>query len=446
MDKIRHRWKRTSLIILILGITLSGCNAENSNTTVKQEHKITLTFRHFWTKEHDKAVAQIFADVIRSFEAAHPHIKIEAEGIDQTFHREQKLKSEMVAGNPPDIFALFGGAEIEPYARAERLLDLTPFLKENNLHDQFIELSQWTFDGGTYGLPFEGNAEPIYYNRTIFDKLKLTPPQTWDELLEIIPILKENGYVPFAIGNDERWPGAIFYHYLMQRRAGPTLIDGIVQGTDTFETEAYKQATEDFIRLAALQPFTERTNDKSKEFARQQFVSGKAALYLNGSWEINVLQGAAVPSNFMNEVGVMNFPVFDAADSKANGLAGGYTIGLGVSANLKGERLDAALEFMKAVYTPEVQRRMVYEGLRLPSMNIMIEKQRTGPIFASLMELMLRTPHMFIPYDNKLPPAVQETFFNVTQDLLERRTSASQALNQLQTAIEQYREVIRKGG
>lgn len=95
----------------------------------EQPEKITLTFRHFWNKEHDKPVLAVFESIVRTYEKAHPNVKVNFESIDQTIHREQKLKSEMVTGTPPDMFVLFGGAEIVPYARSNRLMDLTDFCR-----------------------------------------------------------------------------------------------------------------------------------------------------------------------------------------------------------------------------------------------------------------------------------------------------------------------------
>ena len=135
--------------------------------------------------------------------------------MDQTIHREQKLKSEMVTGNPPDIIALFGGAEIEPYVHAERLVDLSGFLQENGLEQSFKDLSLWTFDGGVYGLPLEGHAEPLFYNRDLFERFGLEPPRTFPELMKITETFNQNGIVPFALGNDELWQGAVYYHYFL---------------------------------------------------------------------------------------------------------------------------------------------------------------------------------------------------------------------------------------
>lgn len=439
--------RRTALLLLMaILFLLQGCGTSSQLSASLEQRKITLTFRHFWVNEHDKPVAAIFEDVIRSFEEKHPHIKIDFEGIDQTFHREQKLKSEMVTGNPPDIFSLFGGAEIEPYVNAKRLLDLRPFLQADQLEQEFKDLSLWTFSDGVYGLPFEGFAEPIYYNKEIFQQLQLQPPETWEDTLRTIQVLKENGYIPFALGNDERWPAAIYYHYFLHRQGGVERINGIVSGTDSFLNPEYLLATELFLQFADTLPFTDAMNAKSKEFAEKQFMEGQAAMYMNGSWVINVLQGELSPPGFKNQVGIINFPIFNKGTSEKNGITGGYTIGLGLSANLQGDRLEAAFDLLREIYKPDIQERLVYEALRLPSMNIQVDEEKVGPVFAQLVDLIPQVPGSFIPYDNTLPPAVQETFFNVTQDLIDRKLSAEEALSKLQQAIEQYREVIRKGG
>lgn len=116
-----NRSIRGLLVCTALSLLMcSGCNFELLPAREKvAEEKITLTFRHFWVGKHDEPVERIIADTIKKFEEKHPHIKIDFEGLDQTIHREQKLKSEMVTGRPPDIFSLFGGAEIEPYVQTE---------------------------------------------------------------------------------------------------------------------------------------------------------------------------------------------------------------------------------------------------------------------------------------------------------------------------------------
>jgi raffinose/stachyose/melibiose transport system substrate-binding protein len=405
--------------------------------------KITLTFRHFWNKEHDRPLLAIFEEVVRSYQESHPNVKVNFEGLDQNIHREQKLKSEMVTGTPPDMFVLFGGAEIEPYVRSNRLMDLTEFTDMNGLSNQFKDLHLWTFNKHIYGLPIEGNAEPLYYNKTIFHKLGLEIPETVAELDETIVKLKQAGYIPFALGNEDRWPAGIFAHYLMDRYAGPELIQELVTGESEagFQNSGYMKAFQHLNRWIGEGAFSSESNDTSTENAVRLFTDGKAAMYLNGNWDINLFSGQTAPAEFQNQVGVIPFPALVKGAEPS--IAGGYTMGIGLSSSLTGAKREAALELMKGFYTKEIQTRIVYEGLRIPSMRIAFDPDKTGPVFAQVMELMEETHQSFVPYDNLLSPEVKKTFLSVIEEMIGGGMQADQALQQLQDASKQYWNLIR---
>ncbi|MBW4083367.1 ABC transporter substrate-binding protein [Paenibacillus sp. S150] len=430
-------------ILLMSGAVLFIMQGDREPIEDNSQEKITLTFRHFWIKEHDRPLLAIFEEVVQDYQREHPNVKVNFEGLDQTIHREQKLKSEMVTGTPPDMFVLFGGAEIEPYVRSSRLMDLTDFARENGLADQFKDLHLWTFNNHIYGLPIEGNAEPLYFSREIFSRLSIKVPETLAELDQAILQLKQGGYIPFALGNEDRWPAGIFAHYLMDRYAGPELIMKLVNGKDgsSFQNSYYKQAFRHLGQWIDEEAFSPASNDLSPENAVRLFTGGKAAMYLNGNWDINLFSGETAPADFQNKVGVIPFPALTRG--KEASIAGGYTIGIGLSSSLAGAKREAALELMKAFYTREIQERIVYEGLRIPSMRIAIDPGRTGPVFAQVMGMMEDNRQSFVPYDNLLSPEVKKTFLSVIEEMIDGGLQGDQALAQLQSASKQYWELIQ---
>lgn len=415
------------LVFLIVDSFYTSTKASDE----EHKRKVTLSFRHFWVDEHDLPVEHIFKNAIEQFELEHPNVKIKFEGIDQTIHREQKLKSEMVTGTQPDIFSLFGGGEIEPYVKANRLLDLTDFLEEKGLRDRFKDLSLWTFDGRVYGLPFEGNAEPLFYNKRIFADLGIAPPETIDELMEAVHILKEAGYTPFALSNKQRWPAGIYAHYLMDRYAGPQKFLEIIEGAASFENVHYEKAFRVLEEMVKAEAFPERANEWGAERAIRLFTEGKAGMYLNGSWDINLFQEGKAPSGFENLVGVIPFPA--ATSGGARSMAGGYTVGLGINADLREDEQEAALEFFEAIYSTELQQRLVYEALRIPAMSIPIDSTKTGSLFAQVVLLTEQAEHMFIPYDNMLSPEVKQMFLRVVAQMIDGVLEPKDALAELQS-------------
>ncbi|MFB9328257.1 extracellular solute-binding protein [Paenibacillus aurantiacus] len=437
-------WSWMLLYSLVLaGAVLVVVSAKAEPIEQAPQEKIKLTFRHFWIKEHDRPILRIFEDAVAAYQLSHPDVKINFEGIDQTIHREHKLKSEMVAGTPPDIFVLFGGAEIVPYIRSNRLMDLTDIAREAGWSGQFKDASQFSRDGRLYGLPLEGHAEPLFYNKRIFRELGLSEPTTVKRLNEAIAKLKQEGYVPFALGNQDRWPAGIYAHYLMDGYAGSDRIEALAQGREgsAFANPAYIEAFRQLEAWTLGGAFPSTTNKLSGESAIELFTSGKSAMYVNGSWDITLLQDGNVPDSFRDEVGVLPFPSME--EGGKGDLAGGYTLGIALSSNLTGKQKEAAIELLRGLYTPQIQSRLVYEGYRIPAMRIPVDNERAGPIFAQVMELVEQDGLDFLAYDNVLAPEVNSAFLQIVAQLMEGAVTPDAALRRLDAASEQYWRMIR---
>lgn len=429
-------------VVLLVTTILYSFLSNSEQTEVMENEKISLTFRHVWTLEHDQPILNIFRNVVKEYESAHPNVKIKIEGLDQNYHREQKLKSEMVTGTPPDMFVLFGGAELDPYAESNRLLDLRPFIEENEL--KFRDLSLWTYGEQVFGLPYEGHAQPIFYNKSIFQELNINPPTTIDELSSAMKVLKDHNYIPFTFGNEELWPGGVYAHYLMDRYAGPQLIYQIANGEKSFNNKAYKQAFDHLQQWVTTDAFNSDYSNIASASAIQLFNEGKAAMYLNGSWDITLFRSPDGSNDIQQHIGVIPFPALEKGETRS--IAGGYTIGIGLSSHLTDAQKMAALEFMKAFYTDEVQLQIVYESARLPSMNVIYDTDKTGPVFSQVVELLSQSEQVFLAYDNVLPPEVRTAFWTITDRLFKLELSSDEALQQLDLASESYFNLVHSYG
>ena len=275
-------------------------------------------------------------------------------------------------------------------------------------------------------------------NAEIFEELGLQMPRTFAQLNEAILVLKQHGYIPFALGNVERWPAAIFAHYLMDRFSDLDLINRIAQGEEGigFQNEGYLRAFEQLESWAAEEVFGPSPNKLSTEEAVNLFTHGKAAMYLNGNWDITLFQNEDAPLDFQNKVSVIPFPSIYAEGKQS--MAGGYTIGVGLSSNLTDAKKEAALGLMEAFYTEEVQERIVYEGLRIPSRWINFDSEKTGPIFTEMIKVMEESQTSFVPYDNILSPEVKRSFLRVVEEIIDGKINAKEALEQLDASYMQY--------
>ncbi|HAX03069.1 MAG: hypothetical protein A2Y45_06515 [Tenericutes bacterium GWC2_34_14] len=147
----------------------------------------------------------------------HPrqYIEIMQAMIDQTYNGELKITvSQMpdqnklilanASGQAPDV--AIGVNHWIPYDFAVRdaALDLRQFEGYAELVTHFSKgaMIPYIFEEGVYGLPETQNFWVTYYRKDILASIGITEiPQTWDEIIEILPLLQSYGmnyFVPLA--------------------------------------------------------------------------------------------------------------------------------------------------------------------------------------------------------------------------------------------------------
>ncbi len=136
------------------------------------------------------------------------------------------LLPAVVAGTGPDIALTVAQTEPVNYAlrnAAEDLMQFGPELEE--LLKEYPESSYeaFKFNGGLYGLPETQNYNVLFYRTDICEELGITVPQTWDDVIKLLPVLQRNN-MQFAVPSIERKIGntinpdlANYYAQLYQR-------------------------------------------------------------------------------------------------------------------------------------------------------------------------------------------------------------------------------------
>ena len=195
--KLRKMFIMATMLLVILTVTGIAFISHAA------EEQIVLRFLH---KFPEPETLPYFQDVVKSFEDTHPNIKIEMEAVaDEPIKDKLRI---MMGGTIPDVYFSWGGEFAHKFVKAGVALDLTPYFEEYpdwkaSFAPALLENS--TFDGKNYGVPLEFFCKFFTYNTEIFDKYNLNPPETWDELLDICEILKNEGLIPITLGNQAPW-------------------------------------------------------------------------------------------------------------------------------------------------------------------------------------------------------------------------------------------------
>lgn len=108
-----------------------------------------------------------------------------------------------LAGTGPDVVLSVDQTKMMDFAMRNSLVDLSSLEGFDEVAKVFYPsaLEGVTYQEQVFGLPETQSFSMLFYRRDIFDALGLTPPATWDEYREIMPILQMNNY-------DAHIPGA----------------------------------------------------------------------------------------------------------------------------------------------------------------------------------------------------------------------------------------------
>ncbi|MCL2693809.1 MAG: extracellular solute-binding protein [Oscillospiraceae bacterium] len=103
----------------------------------------------------------------------------------------EALMPAVVAGTGPDVALTVNNNDPINYAFRGAATDLTKFRGFWEVAEEFHPSAFVPFEwlGGIYGMPETQIFGVMFYRTDILDELGITPPQTWDEVLAIFPIL-----------------------------------------------------------------------------------------------------------------------------------------------------------------------------------------------------------------------------------------------------------------
>ncbi|MBR5682550.1 MAG: extracellular solute-binding protein [Ruminococcus sp.] len=100
-----------------------------------------------------------------------------------------------LAGKGPDVALFLGGEFPVNLAARDLLVDLSQFDDFGEVRERFQRnaMTQYTYNGGCYGLPLSQSFPMMFYRTDVLTELGyFSPPETWSELRDMLPALQRN--------------------------------------------------------------------------------------------------------------------------------------------------------------------------------------------------------------------------------------------------------------
>jgi raffinose/stachyose/melibiose transport system substrate-binding protein len=224
------------------------------------------------------------------FHEIYPNITVQFEPVYSTEY-DSVLMTSLKSGRAADIIYLRSWDPGRQIYDAGYVKELTTQDIPNlaNLPDSAHMV--WQNNAGvSYGVPGSMIYGGFFYNKGIFAKCGVTPPKTWNEFLNVCRTIAAAGTTPVAFGIKDSWMVAEYLsgNILPATSGGSKWHARLMNKEVNFTDPAFVKHL-DWIKQLA-QYFPRGYEGIGFEDMRQLFLSGQAAIYPVGSWEMGYLQ------------------------------------------------------------------------------------------------------------------------------------------------------------
>jgi raffinose/stachyose/melibiose transport system substrate-binding protein len=356
-----------------------------------------------------------------------------------------KIKTAIGAGQAPTIIWGWGGGGLRTWVEAGQVEDLTSWFDQNSAVKNKLIPSSFgpaTIDGKIYAMPCE-TVEPIllYYNKKIFDDVKVDPPKSWDDIMALVPKFKAKNIAPFALAGQSRWTNMMWLEFLFDRIGGSEVFQAAFEGEkNAWSNPAAITALtklQDLVRAGGfIDGFSSITADSNADQAL--LYTGKAAMMVHGSWSYGIQQADGGDFVSSGALGYMNFPPIEGGvgdPSDAVGNPGQY---LAISAKASAEEKKLAKKFFtEGVLDDQEVKDWIGSGAVpiLKGTQSQLAKDKNADFVTFIYDTANKAKVFAQSWDQALSPTAAETLLDNIVKLFQLSISPQQFADSLNATI-----------
>lgn len=372
----------------------------------------------------------VWNQLIAAYNATDPAVPVEYQGYLATEYNTV-LQTGLSGGDGPDLMMLrsYGGLETLVAGGSVAALDGEVEALEA-LPSDVLDGARSIQDGHVYGVPFQLVTANILYNVELFSEHGLEEPATWEEFIAICDTLQSAGVTPLAAGVLDSWVLPLYRDLFgAADYDGPDFLERVRSGEADFTDPAYAQANQTLSDLT--QYFPQGFEGLSYVDANSIFLSGEAAMYPGGIWELSTFQAEGTV-----EMGLFNVPRTDGSSDAPYAM--GYVDGaFGMNADLDGAAKDGAIAFLEWAGSAEFGSAIANQTLALPAVPGV---EPADPLLAKATAAYYENPTPYLTYvgfDYGTPSGTSLEYDNL-QRLLLGQITASEVGDNVQAGISQW--------
>ncbi len=319
--------------------------------------------------------------LIAAFEEKYPNVTITGR-YDPDDVQAQNSPRVLASDDPPDIARVIALSDVAGDGLLTNLDAYADAYNWDELPDG--QLAQYRVnedgvrgEGSQYTLADGFTVTGFYYNKELAQQLGMTtPPQTMDELEELLAQAKEAGMVPVMAGNQTG--GIVFTTQMMLNNAlgGEAVNEWVFHAPEaTIESPEAAEAVGTVQDWAEAGYFPEDTNGTDATTALGRFADGEALFFFSGNWD-----AAALDEQMSDNVGFFLPPALEGSEpATMSDPASNFAIPAGA------DEKDAAAAFLNFLRSEEA-RQVVADAGFAPSGAGEVPATEEGTVNAQIQE------------------------------------------------------------
>jgi ABC-type sugar transport system, periplasmic component len=399
------------LALALLASTCVGYSSSKVSNAATSGKKVALTM---WDYYEGATQQKGVKALVTAFNASQKTAQVKAVFTPRD-EMDKQLSIGLVSNKLPDI-VLIDGCDYASRISMGLFADVTSNFKKDfgSKVSDFYPGPLLTCKAGSkyYGVPFGCNDLGFFYNKDMFKAAGIkNAPKTWTEMTADCAKLSKNsvyGLAISAIKNDE---GSFqFMPWLYSTGATYNKVNGAA-GIKSFKL------LQDYINKGYL---SKESINWTQADAEKQFATGKAAMMVNGPWNVGTVQEDAPKLNF----GVVDIP----KDVKNASVTGGEDMGI-----IKGHNVTAAWSFLK--FTVNNSLLYIDDMGYIPALKSLAGKDKViqkSPYMKAFQSIMTyATPRG----PSAQWPKVSAALYMAEQEVMLNQETPTNAANEAQTAI-----------